>query len=107
MTENVAAATVEFATDIFIWGASLWGPSDPATTVAERWGTTSHYWAEGALWDTMGRREGWVSGGAGDYGPLPLRWSLPWLVQWQMRMATLARGLTGRHEQAGSDETVD
>jgi len=74
--ELVAEATTTFEADLLIWGASLWGDSDPSVMVAEY---GDHYWHRGALWDLCGRSKWMRSLGVDDYEPVPLFWSLPWV----------------------------
>lgn len=74
---SAARATTSFEGDILIWGASLWGDSDPAVIVAEY---GEHYWHRGPLWDTFGE-SGWQRSTPDGYEPVPLAWSLPWVCR--------------------------
>lgn len=65
-----AQATVTFEADLLIWGASLWGDSDPATITAEY---GDHYWPPGPLFDHKGRPSGTLND-----GPIPYYYALPW-----------------------------
>ncbi len=82
MNDIEARATLNFRTDLDIWGCSLWGDSDPTALISE-W--PDHYWHRGPLWDTMGIVQGWTVNIEGAYVEPPLRWSLPYVQQqiWQ------------------------
>ena len=76
-------ATTTFDADLVIWGASLWGDSDPSVIVAEY--GDNLYWHGGSLWDVSGP-SGWLrSVGDNDYEPVPLYWSLPWVLEWLLQ----------------------
>lgn len=80
------AATLTLEADIAIWGASLWGDSDPGVLAVEEWrgfkGTRfPNFWLKGALWDTMGRIDTIrILDKDGDH-PAPWRYSLPWVTE--------------------------
>jgi len=75
--EILAKAVINFETDLTIWGASTWGPNDPATVVAEY---GDHYWNK-PLWDTNGPTAWVQSIDGGAYETVPLRWSLPYVTE--------------------------
>ncbi len=86
MTTQVQA-TLTFESDITIWGASLWGESDPSVLVAEY---GDHYYNRGPLWDVFGPSTWMRSVGDSDYEPVPLFWSLSWVHRF--RLDRLAEG---------------
>lgn len=69
-----AKATLTFAADLQIWGASLWGDSDPGALTAE----DEPYWHRGPLWDLIGPSP-WVRVTDVGHEPVPLWWSLLWV----------------------------
>ena len=77
---NRLQATLTFEADLTIWGASLWGDSDPSVIIAEY---GDHYWHRGRLWDTTGQSVWSRSLGDGHYESVPLSWSLPWVKLWE------------------------
>ncbi len=88
------AATLTLEADIAIWGASLWGDSDPGVLAAEEWVAIGpngqerlpNEWHRGPLWDHQGRRDVLVTDDTGAHAP-PLWWSLPWLTRHVLRAA--------------------
>ena len=78
MTNTLIQATTTFDADLVIWGASLWGDSDPSVIVAEY---GDHHWHGGSLWDVSGPSQWLRSVGDNDYEPVPLYWSLPWVLE--------------------------